>query len=455
MAQHIKFTKSVIDSIPLSEEKQIFYRDTVTIGFGLCVGKTKSYFAEKKMPNGKSKRKVIGKHGVYTLEQARTEAKRLLIMMDEGVDPVKQKRDIRASAIQNDALQKLVPTLSEAYQYYKLRKKLAETSLIAYDGCIENYFNDWKDIKLDQITSAMIIDRHLKLSEASPSRANLASKFLHALFNHTISRYKDESGNKILNIKNPVVIVKEEKAFNKIKRRKGHVRADQREAWALAVATTYWMGEQNNDFRAYTNQDFLFLLALTGFRRSEAEAVEWKNVDLQFGTIKIVNTKNHEDLLLPMGDTLWHIMRERKKRAGDNKYVFTDRNGVSHISDRRAAREKVTENSGIEFTFHDLRRTFGTIANSLAIGSYTIKRLINHITEDDDHDVTDGYIQVSFEDLKKAMNMIEDVIISEPVKVLIKSRLYFEKNESRNQAQELIDHHTQVLDNFKIKTQGI
>ncbi|EPL0186111.1 integrase, partial [Acinetobacter baumannii] len=47
MAQHIKFTKSVIDSIPLSEEKQIFYRDTVTIGFGLCVGKTKSYFAEK------------------------------------------------------------------------------------------------------------------------------------------------------------------------------------------------------------------------------------------------------------------------------------------------------------------------------------------------------------------------------------------------------------------------
>ncbi len=188
MAQHIKFTKSVIDSITLSEEKQIFYRDTVTIGFGLCVGKTKSYFAEKKMPNGKSKRKVIGKHGVYTLEQARTEAKRLLIMMDEGVDPVKQKRDIRASAIQNDALQKLIPTLSEAYQYYKLRKKLAETSLIAYDGCIENYFSDWKDLKLDQITSAMIIDRHLKLSEASPSRANLASKFLHALFNHTISR---------------------------------------------------------------------------------------------------------------------------------------------------------------------------------------------------------------------------------------------------------------------------
>jgi len=131
---------------------------------------------------------------------------------------------------------------------------------------------------------------------------------------------------------------------------------------------------------------------------------------------------------------------------------LTDRNCVSHISDRRAAREKVAENSGIEFTFHDLRRTFGTIANSLAIGSYTIKRLINHTT-DDDNDVTDGYIQVSFEDLKKAMNMIEDVIISDLVKDLIKNRLYFEKNESRNQAEDLLAHHKHILYNFNIKFQ--
>ncbi|WP_262438122.1 site-specific integrase [Acinetobacter ursingii] len=75
-----------------------------------------------------------------------------------------------------------------------------------------------------------------------------------------------------------------------------------------------------------------------------------------------------------------------------------------------------TERSGIEFTFHDLRRTFGTIANSLAIGSYTIKRLINHTLEDDNNDVTEGYIQVSFEDLRRAMNLIEDKILSEDVK---------------------------------------
>lgn len=129
MANHIKFKKSAIDSIPLCQDKQVFYRDTATIGFGLCVGKTKSYFAEKKMPNGKSKRKVIGKHGVYTLEQARAEAKRLLILMDEGVDPVQQKKQVRVDYLSNQELSRLIPTVAEAYILYKDRRPLSNDSI--------------------------------------------------------------------------------------------------------------------------------------------------------------------------------------------------------------------------------------------------------------------------------------------------------------------------------------
>ncbi len=44
----------------------------------------KKLFCRKE--NSKSKRKVIGKHGLYALEQTRTETKRLLILMDEGID---------------------------------------------------------------------------------------------------------------------------------------------------------------------------------------------------------------------------------------------------------------------------------------------------------------------------------------------------------------------------------
>ena len=136
----------------------------------------------------------------------------------------------------------------------------------------------------------MIIDRHLKLSEASPSRANLASKFLHALFNHTISRYKDESGNKILNIKTRLLLLKKKRLSIKLNAEKAmFVQISAKHGRLLLLLLIGWVNKIMT--LGLYQSGLLFLLALTGFRRSEAEAVEWKNVDLQFGTIKIVNTK--------------------------------------------------------------------------------------------------------------------------------------------------------------------
>ncbi len=76
------------------------------------------------------------------------------------------------------------------------------------------------------------------------------------------------------------------------------------------------------------------------------------------------------------GEMLWYILAERKKLAGNNKYVFAGDTLDSHIVDKREARYTITEATGIQFTFHDLRRTFGTIANSLAIGSTQLKNLL-------------------------------------------------------------------------------
>lgn len=72
---------------------------------------------------------MIGKHGVYTLEQARAEAKRLLILMDEGVDPVQQKKQVRVDYLSNQELSRLIPTVAEAYILYKDRRPLSNDSI--------------------------------------------------------------------------------------------------------------------------------------------------------------------------------------------------------------------------------------------------------------------------------------------------------------------------------------
>lgn len=395
------------------------------------------------MPNGQNKRKTIGKHGVFTLEQARTEGKRLLLLISQGVDPVADKKKVKNDFNLEKEINQLIPNLDSAYQNYKSNKKLATSTIEAYNRCLNDYFKDWKEIKITEFSQKMIIERHMELSKRSLAQANLAMKFLSAVYNFTASILFDSNDQKVITEKSPVGVIYQEKKWNKIKRRKGYIRADQLHDWSEGVCKSYWKGNQSNDSRAYTNQDYLFLLILTGFRREEGETLEWENVDLKYGTLKITDTKNHEDLLLPMGDMLKNILNERKIRSGNSKYVFPDMEDNSHIKDKRNARETVTQNTGIPFTFHDLRRTFGTIANSLAIGSYTIKKLINH-SIDDDLDVTDGYIQVTFEDLRKAMNMIENVVFSDLAKHLIKNRIYIEPKSTRNAHQYWLDHNERL-----------
>ena len=87
------------------------------------------------------------------------------------------------------------------------------------------------------------------------------------------------------------------------------------------------------------------------------------------------------------------------------------------MKDRRHVRHKISETTEIPFTFHDLRRTFTSIANRCGIRIYTVKTLINNSYQDDS-DITADYTQIDAKDLRDAMNKIENHILSEEVKML-------------------------------------
>ena len=57
---------------------------------------------------------------------------------------------------------------------------------------------------------------------------------------------------------------------------------------------------------------------------------------------------------------------------------------------------------------HDLRRTSATIAESLDIPAYALKRLMNHKTQGD---VTGGYLVITTERLRIPMERIEDFVL--------------------------------------------
>ena len=76
---------------------------------------------------------------------------------------------------------------------------------------------------------------------------------------------------------------------------------------------------------------------------------------------------------------------------------------MDYLIEPRRQVQKVTELSGVSFTLHDLRRTFITVAESIDISAYALKRLVNHKMT---NDVAAGYIVSDVERLRKPMEQI-------------------------------------------------
>jgi hypothetical protein len=101
--QQVKLTKSAVDAAaPLLIDgvaRQRLYLDTELKGFGLCVGaRTKTFFAQRDV-NGKTVRTTIGRYGVYTVAEAREEARALLMRMGKGINPNREKEQRRAASV--------------------------------------------------------------------------------------------------------------------------------------------------------------------------------------------------------------------------------------------------------------------------------------------------------------------------------------------------------------------
>lgn len=402
-SQRVKLTKTFIDQLELMPA---IYRDSDLIGFAIRVNNTyKTYIVEKKVL-GRTVRSTIGLHGNLTLAQARHIARDKLALMAQGINPNEVKRKIIAEEKLKLDLLKIKPTLKQAFEHYLLYKSLKPRTIKDYTMVVDNYLKDWNDITLDKISRFMIQAKHSELSQRSMAQANMAMRVFRAIYNYSVEHYRDQNNRSILDQDNPINTLNAKKAWNKIHSRKSYIHQDQLPEWIKAVFEYKDRGQQLE-----TNRDFLLTLVLTGFRREECESLTWSSIDLKYGRITLIDEKYREPYTLPMGDFLFTLMTKRYDQA-TNEWVFPSAKSTSgHIVNISKVRQKINKSCGIEFSFHDLRRTFGAIAENLGYDQYTIDRLLNHIN--DDRDRTRDFVQVSDRKLREAMNTIEDIILGD------------------------------------------
>ncbi|WP_111857989.1 tyrosine-type recombinase/integrase [Acinetobacter sp. CFCC 10889] len=402
--QRVKLTKSFIDQLEL---KPAIYRDSELIGFAVRVNNNyKTYIVEKKVL-GKAIRSTLGLHGNITLAQARELAREQLFLMSQGVNPNDRKKKKILDGKDCIHLEKQKPTVKEAFANYFSLKSLRPRSIEDYTIVCDQYLEDWQNIKLDEISSKMIQEKHANLSKSSKAQADMAMRVFRAIYNFSIEHYLDDHDHPILTAYNPVKTLSAKKVWNKIRQRKTYINEDQMSDWIRAIIKYEDRGQALE-----TNRDFLLTLVLTGFRRNECESLLWSNIDLTYGNIISIDSKNGEPYTLPMGDFLFELMKKRRRYVQSDWVFPSARSASGHIENISKVRVKINELCDVKFTFHDLRRTFGSIAESLDYGRYTIKRLLNHKKDEDSKDVTTGDIQVSDKRIREAMNEIEDIILN-------------------------------------------
>ncbi|OGT60919.1 MAG: integrase [Gammaproteobacteria bacterium RIFCSPHIGHO2_12_FULL_45_12] len=397
MSKIVRINKSVVEQAqPPQGKDQDFYRDDQLKGFALRVTASgvKSFVVET-LINNKVRRITIGKYGKLTAEQARKEAMSLLGRIARGENPIAEKKMQKVKAI----------TLQQAFDdYLQARKSLKQTTIADYRRVLQQVMPDWLNKPIASINRDMVAKRHAKFGDSnSKARANLCMRLLRAIFNFAIYQYQTDDGGSVISI-NPVKFLSHARSWYRIERKQTIVKQHQLADWYKGVAA---LSELYPHEQAALWQDYFMLILLTGLRRTEAASLRWENVDLRGKIITLLDTKNRGTHVLPMSDYLAELF-ERRSQHVQSEYVFPSVLGSGHIVEPRKTMLKVVEISGVDFTLHDLRRTFITTAESLDISVYSLKRLLNHKNS---NDVTAGYLVIDVERLRKPMQLITDFIL--------------------------------------------
>lgn len=388
-----KLDQKFVDQLPyITSGSSKIYFDQSVKGFGVAVGKTvKSYILQREV-NRKSVRVTIARSTEVSVARAREEARNLLYEMRHGVNPNEERREaIDTTNTQNGTtLQHLLD------QHVKtLNAKGFEYAFNAYPKTLKRHVADWLYLPVHKISREMVITRHRKIGEHSHAAANTTFRIIRALLNQHRIDTPDFS--------NPVEILSLKKLWFTEKARDIRIKSHEMKPWIQALYT---------HVENVIHRDYMLFLLFNGLRRNEAARLEWEHVDFRGRTFLIEKTKNKKPLELPMSD-ITEMLLKRMWNARDtqnghtSKWVFPSALSASgHITEPKKSLAAINTSLEMSIRFHDLRRTFVSVANSVKISPYTIKKLVNHSVGGD---VTAAvYNVMDVDDLREPMQQIAD-----------------------------------------------
>jgi integrase len=362
-----KLTAAAVEKIkPAAHRREV--PDSLLRGLYLVVqpsGK-KSWACRYRTHAGKTRKLTLGPYPAIDLKQARDQGSKALLHAAAGADPAVEKRVARRKAAEGaDTFGRIALEFIEKYQKPRNRtwKQAAwylgfipdpddpDRLVVADDGLVDQ----WGDRKIDSITKADIIAAIDRDSVVENRRLAVLSKLFHWAMSRDLLTVSPTMG-----VTKPVA----EKARARV--------LCHDELCAIWTATE-WL--------SWPFAPIIYLLILTGARRSEVAEMKWSELDLErrVWTLPGARSKNGIEHQVPLSPQAIGIIEKLPHRQNTD-FVFTvtgrtPPSGFSKIKERLDARSGV-----VDWTVHDLRRTLATGLQRLGTRLEVTEAVLGHVS---------------------------------------------------------------------------
>lgn len=276
--------------------------DQLLPGFGARTrAKAEPRYVVKTTLYGRQKLITIGRHGIFTLEQARQAARRILGEIASGNDPVAKKR----KAQQETKLTVAVAAQKWVEEYVIPRRK-PRTAKDYQDILGRHILPQLGSTPLTKLTRKSVAQMHHKMRQ-SPRAANIMLSVLSSLWEWCLRCGLVESENPTRHIERYPENKRERFLSPAELARLGEVLAEYEPRHLYAVVA-------------------LRLLILTGARRGEILSLRWENVDIEGGFLHLPDSKTGaKKIALPAPASL--ILSELPRLEGNPYVIIGNREG--------------------------------------------------------------------------------------------------------------------------------
>lgn len=379
--------------------------DSELRGFGVAVGRTgaKSFLVQYRNAEGKSRRKVIGRFGLMTPEEARRIARGMLGDVARGEDPAEP--DPGATRHTVGSICDWYLEKAEAGKIIGRSRKPIKKSTLAMD-------RSRIDAHIKPLLGHRIIET-LKLGDIEAAQADIAAgvtskpragsrggatkggegvasrtmSTLHSILEHAVRLGEIE--------KNPARGVRRLASTPKMRW------LSQAELRKLGVA----LCEAEADLEHPKGLAVIRLLLLTGFRRLEALSLERAWLLEEENAIHFATTKTGAQRRV-IGQAAVDLLKAQPDSG--SKFFFPADWGEGHFIGVVRVLDRICLKAGIEnVTPHVLRHTFASVAGGLGYSELTIAALLGHASRG----ITQRYIHID-EPLRAAATAVADHIAS-------------------------------------------